>query len=163
MTSNQSFSSAGISTETFTIESCIGRGNFGDVYKATDIRTSKQVAIKVVNLEHTDEDIDTLAQEIFFLSELKSPYVTQYLGTLVEDVSMWIVMEYCGGGSCADLLRLCYRQGLPEQKVSFIVKNVLLGLDYLHSQQKIHRDIKADNILLTESGEVKLGDFGVSG
>ena len=163
MASNQSFSSAGISTKTFTIESCIGRGNFGDVYKATDIRTSKQVAIKVVNLEHTDEDIDTLAQEIFFLSELKSPYVTQYLGTLVEDVSMWIVMEYCGGGSCAELLRLCYRQGLPEQKVSFIVKNVLLGLEYLHSQQKIHRDIKADNILLTEAGEVKLGDFGVSG
>ncbi|SMN21394.1 similar to Saccharomyces cerevisiae YDR523C SPS1 Putative protein serine/threonine kinase expressed at the end of meiosis and localized to the prospore membrane [Maudiozyma saulgeensis] len=150
-------------TDLYSIKECVGRGNFGDVYKAVDNRTRKLVAIKVVNLEYTDEDISLLAQEIFFLAELKCPYITNYLTTIVEDVSMWIVMEYCGGGSCADLIKYCYKTGLPEIKVSFIIKNVLLGLQYLHDQKKIHRDIKAANILLTDSGQIKLGDFGVSG
>lgn len=74
---------------------------------------------------------------------------------------MWIVMEYCGGGSCADLLK-CHNF-LNEDVVCFIVRETLRGLDYLHSERKIHRDIKAANILLTSSGAVKLADFGVSG
>ena len=89
-------------SKTYVIEQCVGRGNFGDVYRAYDKVQGQVVAIKVVNLEHSDEDIDLLAQEIFFLAELRSPYITNYITTLIEDVSMWIVMEYCGGGSCAD-------------------------------------------------------------
>ncbi|CCH58536.1 hypothetical protein TBLA_0A07460 [Henningerozyma blattae CBS 6284] len=147
----------------FLMEKCVGRGNFGDVYKAVEIKSGKIVAIKVVNLEHTNEDIELLSQEIFFLAELRSPYVTKYLTTLLEDVSIWIVMEYCGGGSCADLIKYAYKRGLPENKASFITKEVLKGLRYLHEQKKIHRDIKAANILLTDDGMVKLGDFGVSG
>ena len=77
----------------YSIQSCIGRGNFGDVYKAVDRVTQEIVAIKVVNLEHSDEDIELLAQEIFFLAELKSPLITNYIATMLEDVSMWIVME----------------------------------------------------------------------
>lgn len=150
-------------TSVYAVKECVGRGNFGDVYKAIDRRSGKVVAVKVVNLEYTEEDIGLLAQEIFFLAQLKSPYITNYLTTVVEDVSMWIVMEYCGGGSCADLIKYCYKTGLPEIKVSFIVQNVLLGLQYLHDQKKIHRDVKAANILLTDIGAVKLADFGVSG
>lgn len=150
-------------SSTYTIEQCVGRGNFGDVYKAYDKIQEQVVAVKVVNLEHSDEDIDLLAQEIFFLAELRSPYITNYITTLTEDVSMWIVMEYCGGGSCADLLKNIYSNGLPEKKVAFITSEVLKGLIYLHEQKKIHRDIKAANILLTDEGKVKLGDFGVSG
>lgn len=147
----------------FDIKECVGSGNFGDVYRAINNVTKAVVAIKVVNLEHTDEDIDLLAQEIFFLAELRSPFITRYITTIMEDVSMWIVMEYCGGGSCADLIKTCYRNGIPEEKVSFITRCVLFGLQYLHEQMKIHRDIKAANILLTDKGTVKLGDFGVSG
>lgn len=147
----------------YSIKQCVGRGNFGDVYKACEKVSGKVVAVKVVNLEHTDEDINLLAQEIFFLAELKSPYITNYITTMTEDVSMWIIMEYCGGGSCADLLRNIYNCGLPESKSAYITREVLKGLEYLHEQKKIHRDIKAANILLTDEGKVKLGDFGVSG
>lgn len=147
----------------YSIKQCVGRGNFGDVYKACEKVSGKVVAVKVVNLEHTDEDINLLAQEIFFLAELKSPYITNYITTMTEDVSMWIIMEYCGGGSCADLLRNIYNCGLPESKAAYITREVLKGLEYLHEQKKIHRDIKAANILLTDEGKVKLGDFGVSG
>ena len=150
-------------TEIYSIKECVGRGNFGDVYKAQDNRSGKLVAIKVVNLEYTDEDIDLLAQEIFFLAELKNPYIINYINTTIEDVSMWIIMEYCGGGSCADLIKYCYKTGMPEIKVSFIIRNVLFGLQYLHDQKRIHRDIKAANILLTDDGQIKIGDFGVSG
>lgn len=150
-------------SQIYAIKECVGRGNFGDVYKAQDIDSGNTVAVKVVNLEHTDEDIDLLAQEIFFLAELKSPYITSYITTMTEDVSMWIIMEFCGGGSCADLLKNLYTSGMPEDKVAYITREVLKGLEYLHEQKKIHRDIKAANILLTDAGKIKLGDFGVSG
>lgn len=121
------------------------------------------VAVKVVNLENSEEDVDLLAQEIFFLAELRSPHITTYITTIIKDVSMWIAMEYCGGGSISDLLRLHYTNGLPEHKTRFVVREILSGLNYLHSQRKIHRDIKAANILLTDEGKIKLSDFGVSG
>ncbi|QLG70103.1 hypothetical protein HG535_0A00420 [Zygotorulaspora mrakii] len=150
-------------SEIYEIKKCVGRGNFGDVYKALDKASGKIVAVKVVNLEHTDEDIDLLAQEIFFLAELRCPFITNYITTMTEDVSMWIIMEYCGGGSCADLLKNLYINGMPEDKVSYITREMLKGLAYLHQQKKIHRDIKAANILITDEGKIKLGDFGVSG
>lgn len=128
---------------------------------SVDKKSSKVVAIKVVNLEETDDEIDVLVQEISFLSQLRSNYITNYYQTFVRDVCMWIVMEYCGGGSCADLLK-CHKF-LNEDVVCFIVRETLKGLEYLHSERKIHRDIKAANILLTSSGNVKLADFGVSG
>ncbi|SCU98846.1 LAME_0G00782g1_1 [Lachancea meyersii CBS 8951] len=147
----------------YEIKECVGKGSFGDVYRATDKESGEVVAIKIINLEETQDDIEILAQEIYFLSELKAPFVTTYFKTFVEDVSMWIVMEYCGGGSCADLLKHLPEHRFPEQKVAYIVREVLYGLEYLHSQKKIHRDIKAANILVTDNGEIKLGDFGVSG
>ncbi|CCC66588.1 hypothetical protein NCAS_0A00280 [Naumovozyma castellii] len=147
----------------YIVKECVGRGNFGDVYRAIDRTTNKVVAIKVVDLENTNERLEVLAQEIFFLAELKSPYIINYITTLLEDASMWIVMEYCGGGSCSDLLKYYFNNGLPEKKVAYITREILKGLQYLHEQKKIHRDIKAANILLTEEGHVKLGDFGVSG
>ncbi|ODV61398.1 putative serine/threonine protein kinase SPS1, partial [Ascoidea rubescens DSM 1968] len=145
----------------YNIHECVGRGNFGDVFKATDIKTNKIVAIKVINLEDTEDEISVLIQEISFLSQLRSPYITNYYGTFVHNVSMWIVMEYCGGGSCADLLK--YHKKLNEDVVSFIIRDTLKGLEYLHFEKKIHRDIKSANILLTNHGQVKLADFGVSG
>ena len=150
-------------TMLYRIHECVGKGNFGSVYKATNNLTNSVVAIKVIDLENTDDDITTITQEIFFLARLKNVYITHYITSLLDDSMLWIVMEFCGGGSCSDLLKYCYRRGLSEDKVAFITKNVLNGLDYLHRQKIIHRDIKAANILLTLDGHIKIGDFGVSG
>lgn len=140
---------------------CIGKGNFGDVYKAAKISDSTVVAIKIINLDETTEEIKVVIQEIQFLSRLKNKFITRYIETFVNDVNMFIVMEYCGGGSCADILK--YYKKLSEDLVCFIIRDVLKGLTYLHQENKVHRDIKLANILLTDFGEVKLADFGVSG
>lgn len=151
----------GIEIGNYTLEGCVGRGTFGDVYKAINKADNLPVAIKAINIDETTEDVKTIIQEIQVLSRLRSEYITKYLETFVNGTSMWIVMEYCGGGSCADLLK--YHKKLSEQITAVIIKDVLKGLDYLHSQKKVHRDIKLANILLTEQGQVKLADFGVSG
>ncbi|CCE86030.1 Piso0_005674 [Millerozyma farinosa CBS 7064] len=150
-----------MSSNEYEIHQCIGKGNFGDVYKATQKSSSSVVAIKVINLDESEEDISVLISEIHFLSKLRSNYITRYYETFISDMSMWIVMEYCGGGSCADLLK-CHKK-LNEETTAFIIRDVLRGLNYLHEENNLHRDIKSANILLTSAGEIKLADFGVSG
>ncbi|CAK9438629.1 uncharacterized protein LODBEIA_P28530 [Lodderomyces beijingensis] len=141
---------------------CIGRGNFGDVYKATDLTSKNKasVAIKVTNLDDSTDDIQQIVNEIQFLSKLKHPNIIQYIESFAQHYNMFIVMDFCDGGSCSDLLK--YHKKLREPVVSYIIKSVLQGLNYLHGQQTVHRDIKAANILLTDTALVKLADFGVS-
>lgn len=145
----------------YCLEKCIGRGNFGDVYKAAEIKTGGPVAIKVVNLDEAPDDMFFLVREIQFLSTLRSPYVVEYLEAFAENVNMWIVMGYCGGGSVADVLRTSKK--FLESVTAYVIRLVLLGLEYLHGQKTVHRDIKLANILVTTDGAIKLGDFGVSG
>jgi len=147
--------------ENIELKECVGRGNFGDVYKGVSVATGDVFAIKAINLDCSDDDIPVLLQEISLLREFNCPYITKWYDTCVEDVTMFIKLEYCGGGSCTDLLRT--HKQLPETAVAFITKGILKGLEYLHKAGFIHRDIKAANILLTEDANVKLGDFGVSG
>jgi serine/threonine-protein kinase 24/25/MST4 len=104
-----------------------------------DKRTGQSVAIKIIDIESAEDEVEDIIQEIAILSELQSPYVTKYYGSYAKGAELWIVMEFCSGGSCADLMK----PGLiGEDYIAIIVRELLLGLDYLHSDKKLHRDIK---------------------
>jgi len=144
----------------FTFMGKIGEGSYGAVYKAIHKRTGEIVSIKVVPIE---DDLNDILKEIKFMSEINCPQVVRLYGNFVkEDVELWIVMEYCAAGSVSDIMRL-RRKTLTEQEIAVIIKSTLEGLEYMHQHMKIHRDIKAGNILLNAKGEAKLADFGVSG
>jgi len=141
----------------------IGKGNYGTVWKALDKKTGKAVAIKIIDLENSGEEIDDVQKEIAALSKMSSKNVTRYHESFVEKNCLWIIMEYLGGGSVRDVIVSNGENGLGEDYIAIILKEVLTGLKYMHSLGQIHRDIKSANILLASNGDVKLADFGVVG
>jgi len=147
-----------LSANQFEVYEEIGKGGFGVVYRGLDKVTKSPVAIKQIDLESTD-DIDSLQKEIRILSECKLKQITQYHGCFVKGYKLWIIMELLNGGSCLDML---LAGPIKEKYIAILLREVLLGLEYLHSNGKIHRDIKAANILLNTDGDVKIADFGVS-
>ncbi|KAI6782465.1 Serine/threonine-protein kinase-like protein [Emericellopsis cladophorae] len=112
-----------------------------------------------IDLESNDDDIQDIQAEIAVLSTCASPFVTQYKGSFLRGTKLWIIMEYLGGGSCLDLLKPA---NFTETHIAIVCRELLLGIQYLHDEGKIHRDVKAANVLLSETGKVKLADFGVA-
>ncbi|XP_033964048.1 serine/threonine-protein kinase TAO2 isoform X4 [Pseudochaenichthys georgianus] len=138
----------------------IGHGSFGAVYFAHDIRTNEVVAIKKMSYggKQSNEKWQDIIKEVKFLQKLRHPNTVEYHGCYLREHTAWLVMEYCLG-SASDLLEV-HKKPLQEVEIAAIVHGALQGLVYLHSHNMIHRDVKAGNILLTEPGQVKLGDFG---
>lgn len=140
---------------------CIGRGSFGQVYKGVVKETGQVVALKLQDLEKAADEIDIIRREVQVMSEISSEYVVRYYSSFIEGSTLWLVMEYMSGGSLKDILDAI--GPFPEDAVAIIMKALCKGLSYIHREQKLHRDIKAANILLTNEASVKLADFGVAG
>ncbi|XP_027019008.1 serine/threonine-protein kinase TAO2 isoform X4 [Tachysurus fulvidraco] len=138
----------------------IGHGSFGAVYFAHDIRTNEVVAIKKMSYsgKQSNEKWQDIIKEVKFLQKLRHPNTVEYKGCYLREHTAWLVMEYCLG-SASDLIEV-HKKPLQEVEIAAIIHGALQGLVYLHSHNMIHRDVKAGNILLTEPGQVKLGDFG---
>uniref|UniRef100_A0A8C7IVU5 non-specific serine/threonine protein kinase n=1 Tax=Oncorhynchus kisutch TaxID=8019 RepID=A0A8C7IVU5_ONCKI len=138
----------------------IGHGSFGAVYFARDVRNNEVVAIKKMSYtgKQSNEKWQDIIKEVKFLQKLRHPNTIEYRGCYLREHTAWLVMEYCLG-SASDLLEV-HKKPLQEVEIAAITHGALLGLAYLHSHNMIHRDVKAGNILLTEPGQVKLGDFG---
>lgn len=143
----------------FDIMYKLGEGSYGSVYKALHKESSCIVAIKLVPVE---SDLHEIIKEISIMQQCDSPYVVRYYGSYFKQYDLWICMEYCGAGSVSDIMRL-RKKTLTEDEIATILSDTLKGLVYLHLRRKIHRDIKAANILLNTEGYAKLADFGVAG
>ena len=141
----------------------IGKGAYGSVHKGIHIPTGNVVALKIINLDTEDDDVGDIQREVALLTQLRdAPNVTQYYGCYLDGPRLWIVMEYAQGGSVRTLMKACSGGVVEEKYVSVIIREVLLGLCYLHRSSIIHRDLKAANVLITAAGKVMICDFGVS-
>ncbi|XP_060876687.1 serine/threonine-protein kinase 3-like [Metopolophium dirhodum] len=145
--------------EVFDIICKLGEGSYGSVFKALHKESGQVLAIKQVPV---DTDLQEIIKEISIMQQCDSPYVVKYYGSYFKNTDLWIVMEYCGAGSVSDIMRL-RKKTLSEDEIATILSDTLKGLEYLHLRRKIHRDIKAGNILLNSEGHAKLADFGVAG
>ncbi|KAJ1536633.1 hypothetical protein HK096_009269 [Nowakowskiella sp. JEL0078] len=123
-------------------------------------KTKSTVAIKILRLDENKDAIQDVQQEINALSQLSSQHIVRYYESFLKKRDLWIVMEYCDGGS---LLEIMQSGSLSEKQISTIIREILLGLKYMHDRHMVHRDIKAANILVNSNGIVKLADFGVAG
>jgi len=158
-TSNQYPSTA----EDYQLLEPIGEGTEGKVWKAHCISLNEDVAIKVVELERMDPAfVKDVIKEAKVMNGNNHPNLIHYHTSFLTDSSLWIVMDYLGGGSLADIIKFKYPNGLPEVLSITILKALLKGLEYLHSHQRIHRDLKSDNILIGDDGSIELADFGVT-
>ncbi|XP_050166192.1 nik-related protein kinase isoform X2 [Myiozetetes cayanensis] len=151
----------------FELVQVVGNGTYGQVYKGRHVKTGQLAAIKVMNVTENEEE--EIKLEINMLKKYSHHRnIATYYGAFVkkspagQDDQLWLVMEYCGAGSVTDLVKKTKGNCFKEDWIAYICREVLRGLAHLHAHHVIHRDIKGQNVLLTENAEVKLVDFGVS-
>ncbi|AET40017.1 serine/threonine protein kinase CDC15 Ecym_5251 [Eremothecium cymbalariae DBVPG len=142
----------------YALKQVIGKGAYGVVYKAVNKATDQVIAIKAIEYQN-EEELHEHMLEIDLLKNLRHENIVKYHGFIQSSHELYILLEYCIRGSLRDLIK---KEALSEAKAKVYVKQTVRGLQYLHDQGVIHRDIKAANLLLTENGIVKLADFGVS-
>ncbi|XP_031619496.1 serine/threonine-protein kinase mig-15 isoform X5 [Contarinia nasturtii] len=151
----------------FELIEVVGNGTYGQVYKGRHTKTGQLAAIKVMDV--TEDEEEEIKLEINVLKKYSNHRnIATYYGAFIKkspagkDDQLWLVMEYCGAGSVTDLVKSTKGQSLKEEWIAYICREILRGLSYLHTNKVIHRDIKGQNVLLTDNAEVKLVDFGVS-
>ncbi|KAA6373300.1 MAG: putative Serine/threonine-protein kinase [Streblomastix strix] len=147
--------------EVYEIQELAGRGTFGEVFRAVEKETKELRALKVVKIEDL-QGIQDITNEISIMEKVKHPNVVRYYETMALDENkILIAMELCEAGSLYNLYEKT-KIPLDEQQISFVMREALKGISYLHENKVIHRDIKAGNLLITANGDIKLADFGVS-
>ena len=156
----------------FTIQYPIGHGAFGTVYKAVHNSTNKIYAIKIIDYSKDNNkdnnniinyNYNSVQQETSLMRIVsKSDYIVKYYGSYFsrKTNTIWLILEYCSSGSAIDLM-LSMDRTFSEVEVATMMEMILKGLILMHSENLIHRDIKGANILISEEGYAKLGDFGV--
>ncbi|KAF8581957.1 kinase-like protein [Ramaria rubella] len=143
----------------------VGKGAYGSVHRGIRIATGEVVALKIINLDTPDDDVEDIQREVALLSQLRGPganNVTKYYGCYLDGPRVWIVMDFASGGSVRTLMKATKANVVEERYSVIIVRELLVALAYLHKSGVIHRDIKAANVLVTDQGRVLLCDFGVS-
>eukprot|EP01156_Anaeramoeba_ignava_P010169 Anaeramoba_ignava/a479016_469.p2 GENE.a479016_469~~a479016_469.p2 ORF type:complete len:393 (-),score=140.74 a479016_469:1535-2713(-) len=140
----------------FTGLTKIGEGSTGSVYVATHKATGKQVALKIMG-EFIQQNMKVVENEIAMMRSSKHKNVVEYIGSYLTGDSLWVAMEYMDGGSLTEIVSICK---MSEPQIAAVCKEILRALNYIHGLNRIHRDIKSDNVLLSTKGEVKLADFG---
>jgi serine/threonine protein kinase len=157
----------------YRLTELIGKGSFGRVYKALDRKTNMLVAVKIIDIEESDtlnpKLADTYSEIMKEINALKllsdggAKNINNVIEALPVGQSMWMITEYCAGGSVATLMKPTAPRGLHEEWIIPILREVAEAIYWVHKQGIIHRDIKCANVLVTEIGAVQLCDFGVAG
>uniref|UniRef100_A0A8C6YDL5 non-specific serine/threonine protein kinase n=1 Tax=Naja naja TaxID=35670 RepID=A0A8C6YDL5_NAJNA len=147
----------------FELVQVVGNGTYGQVYKGRHVKTGQLAAIKVMNV--TEDEEEEIKLEINMLKKYSHHRnIATYYGAFVkkspagQDDQLWLVMEYCGAGSVTDLVKKTKGNCFKEDWIAYVCREVLRGLSHLHTHHVIHRDIKGQNVLLTENAEVKLDE-----
>uniref|UniRef100_A0A5B7AV91 Putative Kinase superfamily protein isoform 2 n=1 Tax=Davidia involucrata TaxID=16924 RepID=A0A5B7AV91_DAVIN len=148
--------------EYYTLYEEVGQGVSASVHRALCIPLNEIVAIKILDFERDNCDLNNISREAQTMILVDHPNVLKSHCSFVTDHNLWVVMPFMSGGSCLHILKAAYPDGFEEVVIATILREVLKGLEYLHHHGHIHRDVKAGNILIDARGAIKLGDFGVS-
>ncbi|ESW07840.1 hypothetical protein PHAVU_010G163200 [Phaseolus vulgaris] len=151
-----------IGAEHYLLYEEIGQGVSASVHRALCVPFNEVVAIKILDFERDNCDLNNVSREAQTMILVDHPNVLKSHCSFVSEHNLWVVMPYMSGGSCLHILKAAHPDGFEEVVIATILKEVLKGLEYLHHHGHIHRDVKAGNILIDSRGAVKLGDFGVS-